>query len=651
MSVPLIASSLTTIAAFIPLVSIAGPMGGMIEVIPIVMVCVITASLVEVFIILPAHLNKAKVPAQKDKKTKAWVAKAESMFASTAVVALRHKYLVIISSLLFVVGVAAIPAMGLINFTFSPETQTNYSVLSVEFKPEASRQQQRDFLSYVESEYLALNKDYPDKPIQITTYEGKGNAIGSFDVDQIDRSMSRLTVFYQPQEIIDANMTDIEWIEEFISSLEIPAYVSTFKNAYADSKSQNYDLTIALQAEDPEALALSSVEFKARIMGLDGVASVNRLNTKEVSVYDISLKDEARNKGITESEVKGALQLVLQSSKITEINEGSFSHEVLVSVGKKETYRKLSPQDVPILLNGRVLRLGDVADVNVVSRDSSVMRINGVRTAEFGIMLEKETEVGPYELYDTIEEEVISSMQSQYPIMFGLSGQSQQESKTLDDMISQSVIAIVLIYIILSLAFSSYAKPLLIMSIIPFSVMGAVLGHFIMGYDFSALSVLSVFGLSGIVVNNTIAIMHEYDHKMKCVDDKAVAMILALKSRFRAIFVTTITTISGLIPLLVTQEIAADYLKPMAISIVFGLLFTMFLVCYTFPAVMMIGKNTKSIKGNFNEYNEFVNKKRAVLKRIQSQKTISAEKIARVRQMPFSKREAIFSLHDKFKLA
>lgn len=651
MSVPLIASSLTTVAAFIPLVSISGPLGGMIEIIPIVMVCVITASLIEVFVILPAHLNKANIISAKGDGEKAWVKQVESWFLSSVVFALKRKYLVIFCSLVSVVGIAVIPAMGLINFTFSPETQSNFSVLSVEFKADSTKAQQRAFLSRVESDYMALATNYPDKPIQIATYEGKGEPLGSFDINQVDHNKGRLVVFYQPKEVNDAGMSDDDWINAFIESIELPSYVQGFDNAYADSEGRSYDLTVALQAEDSDALLLSSDDFMARVQDMEGVASIERLNTKEVAVYDIKLKPEARNFGLTENDVKEALQIILQPNKIAGIHEGVFTHDVIVSVGKKESYRTLPPQDVPILLDGRMVRLGDVATVSVVNRDSNITRINGIRTSEFGVMLTPDAQVGPYELYDTIEENIIPVMKASYPVMFGLSGQSQQEAKTMSDMLNQSVIALVLIYIILSLAFSSYSKPLLIMSIIPFSVMGAILGHYIMGYDFSALSVLSIFGLSGIVVNNTIAIMHEYNLRLVEIDDKGLAMSLALKNRFRAIFVTTITTVAGLLPLLITQEMAADYLKPMAVSIVFGLLFTMFMVCYTFPAAMMVGNRTKKLKDAVDDYNDFLLKKNAILMRIEGQSNISKDKIEKVRCMTYKNKLKISLIHQRFKLA
>ena len=179
-----------------------------------------------------------------------------------------------------------------------------------------------------------------------------------------------------------------------------------------------------------------------------------------------------------------------------------------------------------------------------------------------------------------------------------LAGRSEEQSETLMDMKIGTVIGLILIFIILSGVFSSYIRPLIVMSIIPFAALGSIIGHWLTGFNITILSLVALLGLAGIVINDSIIMVSTIDAKIKKGIGIFNAVIDGACERFRAVILTSLTTISGLIPLLFEGSTQAQFLKPMAITIVFGLIATTFLVLFLVPALILVQNDIKNIINN-----------------------------------------------------
>jgi multidrug efflux pump subunit AcrB len=200
------------------------------------------------------------------------------------------------------------------------------------------------------------------------------------------------------------------------------------------------------------------------------------------------------------------------------------------------------------------------------------------------------------EVLTRLDEEFFNTMPAKHPeISISQGGEAEQRAKSLQSLGIGFALSIVFIYILIAIPLQSYVKPLIIMSVIPFGIIGALLGHFIMGIPISILSVFGILALSGVVVNDSLVLVcHIEDLRSK---DTSYDKILAQAgvNRFRAILLTSLTTFFGLAPLLLETEVQAQFLKPMAASLAFGILFATIITLILLPSLMMILRDLRNI--------------------------------------------------------
>ena len=177
--------------------------------------------------------------------------------------------------------------------------------------------------------------------------------------------------------------------------------------------------------------------------------------------------------------------------------------------------------------------------------------------------------------------------------LWKLAGRQEEQSDTFGDMKRGALLAFAIIYLILAFIFQSYSLPISIMSVIPFTLIGVIIGHWITGFDITILSLVAVLGLSGIVINDSIIMVSNIYEKTNEGMDLQNAVIKGSKERLRAVLLTSLTTIGGLTPLLFETSVQAQFLKPMAITIVFGLMSSTVLVLIFIPAILLLGSSIK----------------------------------------------------------
>ena len=189
----------------------------------------------------------------------------------------------------------------------------------------------------------------------------------------------------------------------------------------------------------------------------------------------------------------------------------------------------------------------------------------------------------------TRENNILKNIDSKFNLEWYLAGRAEEQSETFGDMKRGGVLAIGVIFIILAFIFQSYILPLSIMSIIPFTLIGVILGHWLTGFDITILSLVAIFGLAGIVINDSIIMVANIYEKIERGTDINNAIISGSQERLRAVLLTSLTTIGGLTPLLFEGSVQAQFLKPMAITIVFGLISSTLLVLIFIPVILKIG--------------------------------------------------------------
>ena len=236
---------------------------------------------------------------------------------------------------------------------------------------------------------------------------------------------------------------------------------------------------------------------------------------------------------------------------------------------------------------GNFIPLNQIVEITYEKGFSIIRRENG--RSEISIIAEiDENIIAPATILKALSDGPLDKVIVSEGFSWRLAGRSEEQNETLNDMKIGTMIGLILIFIILSGVFSSYLRPLIVMSIIPFAALGSILGHWITGFNITILSLVALLGLAGIVINDSIIMVSTIDDKIRKGINIFSAVIDGACERFRAVILTSLTTISGLIPLLFEGSTQAQFLKPMAITIVFGLLATTFLVLLLVPALVMV---------------------------------------------------------------
>jgi len=191
---------------------------------------------------------------------------------------------------------------------------------------------------------------------------------------------------------------------------------------------------------------------------------------------------------------------------------------------------------------------------------------------------------------------------NKYNLTYSFGGRAKDQAETMGGLLAGTGIAISLIYLILAFVFSSYSRPLVIMSVIPFGLIGTTFGHLIQGFDLTFLSLIGLLGLSGILVNNSIILISRIEERVADGEDERNAVVNGIVDRFRAVTLTSVTTVLGLAPLLFETSIQAQFLLPMVITMAWGLAFATLIVLILVPAVLgMQGDMRRNIKSYFSK--------------------------------------------------
>ncbi|MFQ5626235.1 MAG: efflux RND transporter permease subunit, partial [Methyloligellaceae bacterium] len=219
---------------------------------------------------------------------------------------------------------------------------------------------------------------------------------------------------------------------------------------------------------------------------------------------------------------------------------------------------------------------------------SIIQRVDGLRTvAVTGDIDATVTTVA--DVLGKLEETILPGLVSTYKLRYAFKGRAEERANSFADLRAGAMLALIIIYIILAWVFESYAKPVAVMAIIPFGFVGAILGHMVMGYSLTIISMIGLLGLSGILVNDSIILVTQMSRRLSEGESLQEATLGASRDRFRAVLLTSLTTIGGLTPLLFETSRQAQFLIPMAVTLVFGLAAATVLVLVLVPSLIGIG--------------------------------------------------------------
>jgi len=596
MLAPVLASSLTTIAAFLPLMLIGGRMGSIMMAIPIVIICVIIASLIESFLILPGHLRHAFVHSHgakesrfKQRLNQGFERIREHWFRRLVAIAIEFRWTTIACAIGFFLFAAGLFMGGKTGWQFFPSPESTTVYANVRFVSGTSREFVDEFVDQVESA-LRNTIDDIDETVVSTYYRVHASTVGQGRQIGGERNGSiYVELLGSDQRATDNN----SFIRNWRSRIEVPPGVESFQITSRRVGPSRRELNLRLTGSTPHRLKSAALDLAQTLETIPGVSAIDDdlPYGREQMIYELSPAGEALGLSITD--IGRQLRAAYDGIILQRFQQGADEVEVRLQLPEAEQRRLDSLMQLPIRLpNGEFVALETVANWRSAQGFETLRHFNGSLSVDVSADVDAALN-NTQEIVKDLQQFTLPELASKYGIQYSVEGRSASQRETFADMKVGAIIALGLMYLVLAWVFSSYGWPLLVMLTIPLGLTGAVLGHWIMDMNLTILSMFGFFGLSGIVVNDSIILVMFYRH----IREKGLAVHAALEEaacqRLRAVLLTSLTTIAGLTPLLFETSRQAQFLIPMAVSIAFGLAFATLLILLVIPAMLSIYEDAR----------------------------------------------------------
>ncbi|ENO94985.1 acriflavin resistance protein [Thauera phenylacetica B4P] len=590
---PVVASSLTTVAAFLPLMMVGGIIGNILGDIPFVMVAVIAASLLECFLILPAHLRGALAgagalehSALRTRIDAGFARFRDGPFRRLVERALAWRGATVAFTFGLMVLAVGLIAGGRIGFVFFPTPEGQVIYANATFVAGTPRAHTEAFLGELERALFAAEAELGGGLVQTavarlggTISSGSG---GSARGDQLAGIMVEL-VPPDTREVRNERFL-AAWREKLpaVAGLELLTFTAR------QSGPPGRDINIRLTGDDADALKAAALELAETLKSIPGVSEPedDMPYGREQLVYRLTPAGEAL--GLTTESLGRQLRAAFDGALAQLVQVGRDELEVRVMLPREERSRLDVFERINVSLpDGRFVPLASVATWESRRGFEALRHAQGRLAVEVSAAVDSHVSNANV-VQAELERDTLPRLAHKYGFEFSFEGRSADQRETLADMKAGLVLGLGLIYLVLVWSFSSWSWPLVVMSAIPLGLAGAIFGHWVLGIDLTILSMFGLFGLAGIVVNNSIilvSLFKELQHKGAGLQE---ALVGASCGRLRAVLLTSLTTVGGLTPLLFERSLQAQFLIPMAASIAFGLGFSVLLVLFFVPALLSL---------------------------------------------------------------
>ncbi|SEO45421.1 efflux RND transporter permease subunit [Aquisalimonas asiatica] len=615
MFVPVMAASLTTIAAFLPLMIIGGPIGNILFDIPLVIICVIIAAVVQAFFILPGHLRRSFERSQRVSPNRyrqrldaAFNRFRDGAFRRAVAVAVRHRWATIAAPIaLLIVAFALVPG-GRLAFTFFPSVEGETLQANVSFAPGTPRARVEAYLDQLEAS-LRKTADEAGGDVLRTYVARTGSTIANDPQDtRFGEHYGGIFVQLSPPD--QREMRNRAFIRAWEDNAPGAPGLESLVIRERGQGPPGADIDVRITGAPAEQLKAASMAVQDDLRQRPGVSGITDDLPYGPEQWIYRLNDQGRALGLNAADLSTQLGDAYAGVLTQLFQQGRDEVEVWVRLHPQDRHDLASLEELRVQTpDGDTVPLGNVADVQTRRGFSSLRHFDGrlaVRpTADVDAQVTNANRIRA-----DLEENLLPELRERYGVQTAFEGQAADQEETLADMRAGLLLAMALIYLVLAFVFASYGWPLLVMAVIPFGIVGAFFGHWLFGLDLTILSLFGLFGLSGIVVNNSIILVTFYREIRDRNPGAPVedALIEASRLRLRPVLVTTLTTIGGLTPLLFETSVQAQFLIPMAIAIAFGLAIASLIVLFLVPAMLAVYENgarqVSSRLGNHFGYND-----------------------------------------------
>ena len=605
MALPVFAATLTTIIAFFALMAIGGRFGSLIDDIPFTVIAVLTASLIECFLILPNHMSHALVHTAKEH----WY-DAPSRVVNIGfrwfrdVIFRRFMQLVVIFRYPVIAGTVLLLSMqvngimtGSIPWRFFNAPEQGAVVGNFAMAEGASREDtmlmMQEMQRAVEEVGLALEEEHGTNPIQYVMAQIGGNA-GRMLATAGDRDADLLGSI--SIELIDA---DLRPFSSFTFASDVQAAVQqvpktetvSFRGGRAGPGGDSLD--VQLLGPDADVLKSASNALQNALAQYPEVSAVEDNLAYDKEELILELTPQGQVLGFTIDALGRTLRDRLGGIEAATYPVGGRSASITVELPVGELTADFLEGTQMRKPGGGYVPLADIVTVTSRTGFSTVLRENGVRLISVTGDIDEDDPERANEIMEALETEILPEISERYQVDFRMSGLAEQEREFMNDALTGLVLCLLGIYLVLCWVFQSWTRPVVVMSVIPFGLIGAIYGHGVMGVPLSMFSVVGLLGMTGIIINDSIVLVTTFD---EYAEERGLlpSIIDGAADRLRPVLLTTLTTILGLTPLLNEGSVQAEFLKPTVITLVFGLGFGMVLVLLVVPSFIAIQRDVRT---------------------------------------------------------
>ncbi|WP_371376205.1 efflux RND transporter permease subunit [Thalassotalea aquiviva] len=588
---------LTTIAAFLPLTISDGPSAAFGQSIGFVVVLCLIFSLIESKLILPAHLAGMKVKkfnpknpldrARKglDSRLKSLI---ENHYRPMLTKAVSYRYAIVALFIGFIFICVGLFQAGFARYIGQPKIPHDFPRIKIEMNVDSSEQATLEAAQAIEQALYRVDEQFEQEFGQ--------KVISDMQVDLRSRTNAEVMVKLVEPELRPLNTFEIA--ERWRANLpQIPGVKKLdTQDSLFGSDMDDGDISFRLESNNDEQLMAAARELKTKLNSLVGVSDVNDSRTSTAKEVQFSLKPLAYSLGLTLADVASQVGYSFYGLEAQRILRNGEEVKVMVRYPLEQRSSIGHVDDVLIQTpNGSEVPLSEVADIEVTQGESRIRRENGNRTINVWAKIDAD-QAEPFKVAKDIRSNFIPKLLQKYPqVNSQLSGRIQEEIDSANTMFRDLIISFLIIFSLLAIPLKSYSQPLIIMSVIPFGFIGAVIGHMIMGYDLSALSLFGLIAASGVVINDSLVMIDYVNGARKSGLSAKQAVIDAGCNRFRAILLTSLTTFIGLVPIMLETSMQATLVVPMAISLGYGVLFATIVTLVLVPCLYIFIEDIKGL--------------------------------------------------------
>ncbi len=602
---PVLGAVTTTIIAFMPLMFVGGIMGKFIAILPVVVIACLVVSLYECLMLLPAHLGENKPSGQPKRRQGRLQRFSDTLHEHTGKrlerfaagpyqrflkQALQWRYLALSLAMAILIITFGGIAGGRLAFQMFPAFDSFMLTAYVEFPNGTPQDVTSEALSHIKTAALSLNEDVKTK---------SGKPVVEKVLSVIGQNLNDPYASGATPHVGSVQMILVENTDRFNSSEEIQQLweerigsipgIEALTMQSLDAGPPGKPVDIRLMGTDLTQLQHAAEDLKAVLQTYPGTRQIQTDLRPGKNELRFRLKPEALHLGITLADLGRQLHTAYYGGEALRIQRGRDEIKVMVRNTESERAELGSLQNLRVRTpDGREIPLTAVAEMETSPGYATITRIDGMRAISVNSDVNSDI-ANAGQISADIEATHFPRIRSEYPgVYLEFQGEKKDSAESVGSLKIGFPIALIGIFVIIATIFRSYLQPLIIMLTVPFGIIGAVIGHQLRGVELSLMSMFGIVALAGVVVNDAIVLIEAFNANIAKGMPIREALLEAGQRRFRAVFLTTLSTVGGLMPMIVEQDLQAQFLIPMALSIAAGVAFATLLTLLLIPSLILI---------------------------------------------------------------